>query len=180
MENYLIFLGVLAAYFLIQFLFSKLFYNGRLDKNKWQVFNLSIYAEIGLTILYLFFGIYSIIELIINLPKWYEWILPILWSIIFLIKGLTIFHNRNNYLMFKNRDLKYKITNEEGNFSIDSYKFLKKKSDAVSLSSEGWFLNLKGSESKKNEIEFDLKNYNLEGFKNGIEKYFNTIDLPKH
>ena len=174
-------LGFVIAYFVISILFNALFYKGRRDKNNWQVFNLSSYAELGLTCLFLTLGIYEIVNLINSLPIWYQWIIPILWCLYLFNKSLFIFRNRNNYLMFQNQNLKYKTRKKHGNFFIDSYKFLKKESASISYN-DSWFLFLKGhrSNDKKNDLEFDLKNLNLEGYKNAIEKYFNSIDLPKH
>ena len=54
------------------------------------------------------------------------------------------------------------------------------ESDAVSFSKSGWFLELKGEDNEKKELILDLKEYNLQGFKDSIEKYFNKIELKNH
>ena len=180
MNTIAFFVIAIIAYILLGFLFKKFFYVGKFDNDNWMVFNLSIYAETFLTILYLTIGVYEGINLWTILPIWYEWIFPILWILYFAVKGLSVFMNRNNFLKFKDGEIKYHTIHEQGIFKIDSYKFTMKESDAVSFSKSGWFLELKGEDNEKKELILDLKEYNLQGFKDSIEKYFNKIELKNH
>jgi len=182
MNSITIFLVTICTYFLLSIIFKKVFYKGKFDKDNWLVLNLSIYAEIMLTILFLSVGVWVVVDLCINLPIWYEWIWPIIWIFYFLFKGLFIFTSRNNYLKIKGSELKYRKGSEQGVFKIDSYKLLTKESAAPSFTSikDGWFLELKGLDNDKKKMLFDLKDLNLEGYKKVLENYFNKTELKKH
>ena len=101
MNTMTFYLLALLGYIFANFIFKKIFYNGKLNEDNWLVFNLSPFAETMLTTLYLSVGVYEIVILSTTLPKWYEWIFPIFWILFFLMKGLFVLVTSKNYIKIK-------------------------------------------------------------------------------
>ena len=184
MNTMTFYLLALLGYIFANFIFKKIFYNGKLNEDNWLVFNLSPFAETMLTTLYLSVGVYEIVILSTTLPKWYEWIFTIFWILFFLMKGLFVLVTSKNYIKIKNNTVEYYKTItikefEKGTFDFDSYRFIIKKTEAP-FSEKGLFLELNSIEDEKKQIEFDLKEMDLEGFKDSMEKYLEKLEIKKH
>lgn len=178
MQNILLILLILTVYLSVSFIAKKLFCKGQIDNNNWIIFNLSIYIEVFLTLIYLLIPAVDIYMLVTTLPLWYEWIIPIGFIFYFLAKGGMIFSARNNFIKIKDNQLEFKDNTEIGLISISSYKFSYGESDAFG---KGWMLEIKGEKEKDEVIKkFDLKFMNLNNFKNPIQKTFEKLKIVKH
>ena len=178
MQNIFLFVLILTVYLSVSFIAKKLFCKGYIDNKNWIVFNLSIYIELILTLIYLLIPCVDIYTLATTLPLWYEWILPVLFIFYFLGKAIMVFSARNNFIKIKDHQLEFKENKETGLISISSYKFSYGESDAFG---KGWILELKGKK-ENNEVlkKFDLKTMNLNNFKKSIQKTFEKLNLDKH
>ena len=177
MNSSIYFIGGAIVYIILSLLFKKVFYRGRVGEGNCIVFNLSLYAEIALIILFLAVGFFEIINLYYSMPIWYNWIFPIFWLLYFFVKAFFVFVNRNNSFIFNGNKLQYSVGNERGEVEIVSYRFRQRKSEAPSFSRSGWFLKIWISEDEADNIEFDLKNLNLEGFKEPMEEYLRNLNI---
>ena len=65
------------------------------------------------------------------------------------------------------------------NFSFLVKYLIIKKTEAP-FSEKGLFLELNSIEDEKKQIEFDLKEMDLEGFKDSMEKYLEKLEIKKH
>lgn len=179
MHSSVFFVFGVIFYVILTLVFKKVFYNGKVDSNNWTVFNLSTYAEISLVLLFLSIGIFEILNLCISMPIWYNWIFPVFWLLYFLIRAFFVFVNRNNYFKISESNFKYRVRNKEGSLKIVSYSFRENESAAPSFSRSGWFLKIWSSENEADFVEFDLKNLNLEGFKDPIEECLLKLKMIK-
>jgi hypothetical protein len=178
MQNIFLILLILIVYFSASFVAKKFFCKGQVDHSNWITFNLSIYIEVFLTLIYLFIPALDIYTLATTLPLWYEWIIPIGFIFYFLAKGGMIFSARNNFIKIKDNQLEFKDNTETGLISISSYKFSYGESEAIG---KGWMLEIKGEKEKDEVIKkFDLKLMNLNNFKNPIQKTFEKLKIVKH
>jgi|1048.fasta_scaffold20110_3 hypothetical protein len=167
-------IGGIGVYVAVSFLFKRFFYKGTLNEQGWHHFNLSPFAEYGLTIFYLGLGIIQLVVLFYEYPVWYKWFFPILWLLFFLLKALIYFSGRRNFIKIKGNTLSYfksiSIKEiEEAVFTFQTYQLYKNKTN-YPFKDKGWFLKLYGAEDENKQLELDLADMNLEGFKDAIEK----------
>jgi hypothetical protein len=176
------------AIFLIQnYVIKPIFYSGRVDNQGIKTFNLSLFAEIFLTIFYVSLAACNIYFLATNLPIWYEWIWPILFFMYFLLQGVTIFRRRNNFIKVRNNIFQYNLSSEgenvAGEVQLTSFSFYKNDSDGIRLTRhQKWFLQIKGfKEEKMITLIFDLYDLNLDGYKKALEKTLiqNGVEMEK-
>jgi hypothetical protein len=169
MNTMTFYLLALLGYIFANFIFKKIFYNGKLNEDNWLVFNLSPFAETMLTTLYLSVGVYEIVILSTTLPIWYEWIFPIFWIFWFSIKGFLVFLTRNNFIKIKGKIIEYNTTNGSGSFKTETYEFA------------DHLLVLRSIDNKKvPPLILDLKDLNLIGFKSSIKKHLEKSELKKY
>ena len=164
----LIFVITLLIYIVFSFIGEKYFCKGKIDANDWKVFNLSIYIEMVLTLIYLSVPVFEIYNLIRTTPIWYEWIIPMVFILVFLVKALLVFTSRNYYIKLKGKLLEYNDANGRGVITIEKC-FFKLEESQVSTG-KSWHLEVVGRIDDKDIVKvFDLKSMNLNGFKNSIE-----------
>jgi len=173
---YLILGSAVAIYLSFTFFLNRYIYKGYKDEKGWIIYNVPSALEFFFTILYLGLGGLSIYILASDIPIWYEWILPIVWILFCLSKAKMIYSNRNNYIKIKDNQIEYKILNEVDKFRFSSYKFILKKSKAISYGNDkSWFLQLESlDDQNEKSIELDLKDLNLIAYKKRIENHLQS------
>ena len=107
---------------------------------------------------------------------WYEYILPVLMCLLPLASSFNYYINRKDAITLYSGDLHYVNNNESGAFKYNSYSFYRAESNALSSSftkTDSWHVSFKNVKGKA--IDFDLKDMNLAGHKNAMEKYLKSI-----
>lgn len=163
-NSYLILIAAVVGYFIFLYVFKKVFYNGRLDKDNWMVYNLSSFAEYFMTIFFFAFAYVSLHGVIKSNSVWYvrilEWIWELVWILFFISNGMLVFINRKNYISIKGNKIKYKTRKDEGLLTIKSYCF------------DNNILEIEDCTNEENVIKkIDLNSNGLKGFKPKLEIY---------
>ena len=107
---------------------------------------------------------------------WYEYILPVLMCLLPLASSFNYYINRKDAITLYSGDLHYVNNNESGAFKYSRYSFYRAESNALSSSftkTDSWHVSFKNVKGKA--IDFDLKDMNLAGHKNAMEKYLKSI-----
>jgi len=134
-------------------------------------FNLSLTAEIILMI-----GFLTVVPLIIyflytDMPIWYEWIFPIIYVFIFLLKAFEVISNSNDKIIIHENIIYWKDDGIEKNCHAVKCSTYFDESDSLSLAigkNFGWFLEI--IDDRKTIHILDLKTLNLNGHIDAIEK----------
>lgn len=182
LSNLLWVLAFIVAYIFLSYVWRLIFCRGRKDREGWMIFNLSIFAELFLICLFLAVPGFDIYFLIQDPPVWYEWIVPIIFSLYFLAKGFFVFQARNCYIHVKGNLVRYQTPDSDGEFIAESYDLYYGESEVPALygKSHGWNLSMKTTEHGKGKSHyFDLKEMNLNGFKSSLEKVLMESGIPK-
>jgi hypothetical protein len=148
-----------VTYFFVSFLFERIFYQGKIDKENRFVANLSPFAETILFAIYFLVGVYQVFVLSSNSLVWYEWIFPVVWIIWFLTKGFKVILCRNNFIKIKDGIFEYYTTSRGGIFSAESYQFA------------DHLLVLRSIHETVPPLILDLKEMNLRGYTRSLKKY---------
>ena len=173
-----IFLGfcILTFYYVWKWLFC----GGKIRKDGTAEFNLSSFAELILILFFISIIISSFYYLFQKLPVWYEWILPIIYGLVFLAKAIDVKRNMNDGIIIKNNEIQWK---DDGNHKMCNAircDFYQDESESFSITmgkNYGWFLEIIDDQKQKHIL--DLKTFNLNGHKNSIEKYLIKQGLMK-
>lgn len=107
---------------------------------------------------------------------WYEYILPVLMCLLPLASSFNYYINRKDAITLYPGDLHYVNNNESSAFKYNSYSFYRAESNALSSSftkTDSWHVSFNNEKGKA--IDFDLKDMNLAGHKNAMEKYLKSI-----
>lgn len=180
----LIFLAVfILAILLLSYLAKQLFLRGRMDRDGYWVFNLSRTAEVSLILLYIAWAVGGFYGTITRNPAWYEWIIPVVFSLYLLGKAFSVYASRNNLFRLKGNTMEYAIldSNEHktGVIEIDSYYFYQEQSDSLQFHrKQGWFLRLNGKQAEQEVTQtFDLDNLNMGNYRKALERAFHENEI---
>jgi len=177
----LIFLAVfILALLLLSYLAKRIFFRGRMDRDGYWVFNLSRTAEVSLILLYIAWAVGGFYGIVTRNPAWYEWIIPVVFSLYLLGKAFSVYASRNNWFRLKGNTMEYAIldSNEHktGVIEIDSYYFYQEQTESLQFyKNQGWFLRVNGTQGDQKVTQtFDLANLNMGNYKNALEHRFNA------
>ena len=174
-QFYVYILAGISSIIGVQFLWRLIFCQGR-SFGLGRKFELTGFAE-GVLHTFNFVLIGGIgYSLWVSPMAWYEYILPVLMCLLPLASSLNYYVNRNDAITLCPGELHYVNNNESGAFKYNSYSFYRAESNALSSSftkTDSWHLSFKNEKEKA--IKFDLKDMNLAGHKNAMEKYLKSI-----
>lgn len=167
----LICLGVLVA---IRVLWDKFFCKGVVCGNA-QRFELSLIAEVLLHAVNLVLLASIVYALWLSQLVWYAYALPALLCLLPISSSFNYFANRKDFMELRPGVATYLKEDVVSEFQFVSYSFYRAKSSAFSISYSkhgSWFLRLISANGTE-EI-FDLKDMNLAGHKNAMQRYLKT------
>ena len=178
-DTFMIIASIVFGYLTISFLWQSLYCRGKkLDDDKTE-FNLSKSGETLMIFYFVGISSFSIYGLIQNMPIWYAWIMPIGLAILCFLRAHEVFANSNDKLIIADNDISWLNNDKKKSCSLKSYKFEIQKTDCVSMNmysrNTGWHLVLTDADDKIHSL--DLKNMNLNGHKNSIEKHLKRLKL---
>jgi hypothetical protein len=166
--------GCVAVVLIIQFTWRLIFCQGfRLPKGK--RFELSTFAEVVLHAFNVIIIAGIIYAMAIGSLKWYEYILPVLMCLLPIASSFNYFANRKDFIELAPGKATFMDQDKLASVEFANYEFYKAESDAISTSfskANTWHLKLMGR--GKAQI-FDLKDMNLNGHKNAMERYLKSI-----
>ena len=173
-QNIRIYIGIILAIILLNVAWQILFCRGEKMADGSVTFNLSSTAEwvnilvmsaISLTTLYYLFT---------EQPVWYEWILPCMYSLLFIGRIFEIKSNMRDSITINGNSLSWSNSGTNHQCQMASYKFDFEKSEAMNSNligaNLGWHLKIKDTQGENHSL--DLKTMNLNGHKKAIEKAF--------
>ena len=178
-ETFIIIASILLGFLTISLLWQLLYCRGKkLDDDKTE-FNLSKSGETLMIFYFVGISSFSIYGLIQNMPIWYAWIMPIGLAILCFLRAHEVFANSNDKLIIADNKISWFNNDKKKICSLKSYKFEIQKTDCVSMNmysrNTGWHLILTDADDKIHSL--DLKNMNLNGHKNSIEKHLRRLKL---
>jgi hypothetical protein len=165
-------LGVLVA---IRVLWHKLLCRGENQGGNGRRFELSMIAEVLLHAVNLVLLVGIVYALSVSQLVWYAYALPALLCLLPISSSFNYFANRKDFLEFRPGVATFLKEDVVSEFQFDSYSFYRSKSSAFSISYSkygSWFLRL-GSANGTEEI-FDLKDMNLAGHKDAMQRYLKS------
>ena len=179
------FIGTVLFFILAKiYIIPVLFYKGKIDKKGVKVFNYSKYAESFLVLFYFALIGLQIYLLATTLPTWYIWILPLSFCLYWLVQAMQVYINRNNCIKIDNNVFIYILKkngkSEAGIVQIEKYRFFEGKTKGVGWGKDtGWFIRVIGNQNGEIiELEFDLDELGLEGFKKSIDETLKQNGIP--
>lgn len=178
--NYGYLLSLVGIVLGIQQLWQLIFCQGR-PFGHGRKFELTGFAE---GILYAFnCGLIGILgySLWVSQLAWYEYFIPVLICLQPLASSINYYFNRNDSIILFPGELEYCNNTENGKFKFVNYKFYRAESNALSSSfmkTSSWHVSFKNEKGKA--IHFDLKDMNLAGHKNSMEKYLKFNGPANH
>lgn len=164
-------LGILVA---IRVLWYKFLCGGAIQGNG-QRFELSLIAEVLLHAVNLVLLVGIVYALSVSQLVWFAYALPALLCLLPISSSFNYFANRKDFLEFRPGVATFLKEEVVSDFQFDSYSFYRSKSSAFSISYSKygtWFLRL-GSANGTEEI-FDLKDMNLAGHKDAMQRYLKS------
>ena len=178
-ETFIIISSIVLGYLTISLLWQLLYCRGKkLDDDKTE-FNLSKSGETLMIFYFVGISSFSIYGLIQNMPIWYAWIIPSILAILCFLRAHEVFANSNDKIIVVDNSISWFNNDKKKSCALKSYKFEIQKTDCVSMNmysrNTGWHLILTDADDKIHSL--DLKNMNLNGHKNSIERHLKKLKL---
>lgn len=164
-------LGILVA---IRVLWDKFLCRGAVQANG-QRFELSLIAEVLLHTANLVLLVGIVYALSVSQLDWYAYALPALLCLLPISSSFNYFANRKDFIELGPGVATFLKEEAISEFQFVSYSFYWSKSSAFSISYSkygSWFLRLISADGA--EEVFDLKDMNLTGHKNAMQRYLKT------
>ncbi len=167
-------IGVIVLVLVVQYLWRKIFCRGAKSGDGMR-FELSGFAEGVLHTWNFAFIAAAVYALSTSTMSWYEYILPVLMCLLPIASSFNYFANRKDFIELAPGKATFMDQDKLASVEFANYEFYKAESDAISTSfskANTWHLKLMGR--GKAQI-FDLKDMNLNGHKNAMERYLKSI-----
>ena len=164
-------LGILVA---IRILWYKFLCRGTIQGNG-QRFELSLFAKVFLHAVNLVLLVGIVYALSVSQLVWYAYALPALLCLLPISSSFNYFANRKDFIELAPGVATFLKEEAISEFHYVSYSFYRSKSSAFSISYSkygSWFLRLTSADGT--EEVFDLKDMNLAGHKNAMQRYLKT------
>jgi len=173
-ESSRIYIGVILAMILISWLWKILFCRGKKMDDGSVLFNLSSTAEWIIILVLSAISLATLYYLFTEQPVWYEWILPCIYSLLFIGRIFEIKSNMRDSITINGNTIFWSNSGNIHECQIANYKFDLEKSEALNSSligtNLGWHLKINDTNGKNHSL--DLKTMNLNGHKKAMEQAF--------